>query len=260
MRPWLKIITVLISGFMLVSCMAYAPSRSYEDTHNNVQLLGHDSHNIDHIKPISTRVSAEKAWQNSRVFVQRGDTVTVNAHGSWSPWPEMSLWSGPDGNRNWSVEVSGINGSALMGRLGYQGKPFQIGRSRTFRATDYGMLYLAMNDSFKYLHDNKGDMNLEIFLDRNRNLSSASVRGTAPAYRVTAYNYNDSTGKGFIAAVVGERSFAVRRWLLNKIGEIASSKNVAIDARRNNAEGGAYRVTDEKVSNGILSIEFETIW
>jgi cold shock CspA family protein len=205
-------------------------------------------------------VSSQKTWQNTQVFVERGDTITINAHGSWSPWPEVSLWSGPDGNDLWAAEVPGISGAALMGRLGYQGKPFQIGSSKTFQARDYGMLYLAMNDPFKYLYNNQGDLSVDIYLDVNRKMASSAGSKTPPAYRITGYNYDDQTGKGFIAAETGKDNFVVRKWLLNKIGEIASSKNVALDARRNRAEGGAYRVTDENIANGVLSIEFETIW
>ena len=259
MKCFLKITGLLVCCGLLSSCL-FGPSRSYQHTESNIELLGHDSHNIDHIEPIKSRVSSQKIWQNTGVFVQRGDTVTVTAHGNWSPWPEMALWSGPDGNDLWAVEVNGISGAALMARLGHRGRPFQIGFSQSFRAGDYGMLYMAMNDPFKYLHNNKGDMNIEIYIDGNKKFQSAGTKGNPPAYRVTAYSYDEQTRKGAISAVTGAQSFAVRQWLLNKIGEIASSKNVAIDARKNRAEGGAYRVTNEKVANGILSIEFETIW
>ena len=255
----LKVPVVVLTCLLLSSCLNMA-SRSYQATENNVEVLNHDVHNIDHIEPLRSRVSSQKIWQNTRVFIQRGDTVTIIANGRWSPWPAMALWSGPDGNSFWAAEVPGIPGSALMARLGHQGQPFEIGSSRSFRARDYGMLYLAMNDPFKALHDNKGDMNAEIYIDARSKLRATGGSGAAPTYRVTAYSYDDQTRRGYISVQTGGQSFAVRQWLLDKIGEIASSKNIALDARKNRAEGGAYRVTNEKVANGVLSIEFETIW
>lgn len=260
MKCFPKILAVLVGSLLLSSCFSFAPSRTYEDTSDNVEVLDYDSHNIDRIKPLRMRISSSKIWQNTGVFVQRGDLVTVSAYGTWSPWPEMALWTGPDGNDLWSQEVSSISGSALMARLGYQGKPFQLGSSKTFRARDYGMLYMAMNDPFKHLYNNKGELNVSVYVDANNHNPAGASASSSAAYKVTAYHYDDSSGKGYISAVTGSQNFAVRQWLLNKIGEIASTKNVALDARKNRAEGGAYRVTNEKVANGVLSIEFETIW
>ena len=78
--------------------------------------------------------------------------------------------------------------------------------------------------------------------------------------KITSYNYDDKNQKGNISSTVTSDSFAVRKWLLVKIGEIASSKNVSIHASKSAVDGGAYRVLDENINNGILTIDFETVW
>jgi len=260
MKLFMKIMSVPISVLLISACATHAPPRSDATTGNNVELLDYDAHNIERIKPLRMRISSQKKWQNTAVFVQPGDVVSVIAHGTWSPWPEMALWAGPDGNELWNREVSDISGSALMARLGYQGRPFQVGSSRTFRAHDYGILYMAMNDPFKNLDKNKGDMNVDIYIDANRNLQAGVSAGSSTAYKIIAYHYDDRVGKGYISALTRGNDVAARRWLLNKIGEIASSKNGTTGAGNNPTEGSTYRVTNEKIANGIVNIEFVTIW
>jgi hypothetical protein len=48
--------------------------------------------------------------------------------------------------------------------------------------------------------------------------------------------------------------------MLSKIGEIASSKNLAIQAGRESLEGGNYEVLDESMKDGVLKIDFQALW
>ena len=48
--------------------------------------------------------------------------------------------------------------------------------------------------------------------------------------------------------------------MLNKIGEIASSKNVAIKAGEEPLKGGSYEVLDESMSDGVMTINFRAAW
>ena len=252
-----QFIVIAALSLITAACVT-SPTKINSNITDNTEVLSKNSHNIDHIEPIKLQVSAIKNWQNTKVFVQHGDIVTIKAFGSWSPWPALGLWSGPEGSSFWVTEVEGINGSALMARLGYKGTPISISNAQTFRANDYGMLYLAMNDPFEYSFDNEGEMNTEIFVDRNKKLQS--VTGNGSAYQITSYNYDDRKQTGSISSTVSGESFAVRKWLLVKIGEIASSKNISLKANKNTSDGGAYRVLDEKIIDGILTIEFETVW
>ncbi len=259
MHRYLKITMLVLSGTLVTGCF-FKPSRSYDNTAENFQILPPDAVNIDRIKPITGIVSAQKPWQNSGVFIQRGDTVVVKAHGKWSPWAAVGVWTGPEGSDLYATEVPYISGSALMARVGHKGKPFKIGIGTSFRSRDYGMLYMAMNDSFKNLFDNDGKVEFEIYIDTRIAGGTSNGDQHVTPVKVTAYNYDDTTGKGYISVATGGQDFAARQWVMNKIGEIASTKNVAIDARRNRSKGGSYRVTNEKSENGVLSIQFETIW
>lgn len=250
------LIAILCLG--LSGCLNFA-SRSYEDTEKNFVELQPDSHDIDHIKPVDITVDSRQSWQNSNVFLQAGDVVTVNSHGNWSLWPEVNIWNGPEGTVLAAGEVDWITGGALMARIGHKGRPFELGVEKTFKAKDYGMLYMAMNDFTNHLNNNKGSVEAKVYVDRNKQL--ASEQGTTgQSHKVTAFQYDDRTQKGSISATVGSESFVVRQWLLEKIGEISSSKNIALQASKNRSDGGAYRVMDEKISDGVLTIWFETVF
>lgn len=178
--------------------------------------------------------------------------ITINASGSWSPAPAAT--SGPEGNKLWSAEVHGIPGGALMAKLGHNGRPVEIGINQSFRAQNYGMLYFAMNDPFNYLYDNTGTAEAEIYIAGNENKSSREE------LEIISYNYDDNSGNGSLSAKVGSNNFKTRQRMINKIGEIASSKNIAFEAGKEKVKGGNYNVGNESISNGVLTIEFKTLW
>ncbi len=250
----LKLLIAIIVSSMILTACAIPPSRTYEKSTANIKVLEHDTLNIDTIKPIIFTTQANKAWQNTRIFLENGDKVNITASGSWSPAPLLILWSGPEGNTLWSPEVAGIPGSALMAKLGHDGRPFGIGINKTFRAQDYGMLYFAMNDPFNYLFDNTGTVEAEIFIAGNENKISRKE------LEIISYTYDDHSGDGSLSAKIGNDHFKTRQRMINKIGEIASSKNIAIEAGRERLKGGNYKLNGESTRDGILTIEFTTLW
>ena len=66
--------------------------------------------------------------------------------------------------------------------------------------------------------------------------------------------YDDATRKGSIS--VQGKGLEARSWMMEKIGEIASSKNIRIKAGTN-PKAGYYRVLDEKIQDGKYTIDFE---
>jgi len=66
--------------------------------------------------------------------------------------------------------------------------------------------------------------------------------------------YDDMTRKGYIS--VQGKGLEARSWMLEKIGEIASTKNIRIQAGTS-PKAGYYRVLDEKIQDGKYTIEFE---
>ena len=250
-------IICLLSG--LQAC-AVPPSRGYDKRQGNIRVLREEALNIDRIKPETRVIVATKPWQNTGVFLENGQIVSIVASGKWSPWPEVGAWSGPEGNILWAVEAPGIPGGALMAKLGHDGRPFNVGSVQTFRARDYGMLYLAINDPFDYLFNNLGEVEANIYIDANTQTGAGASGKTAGEIQVVSYSYNDSSREGSLSARAGSDQFKLRSWMLSKIGEIASSKNVAIRAGEEPLSGGSYVVLDEAIADGVMTIHFRAAW
>jgi hypothetical protein len=256
---FLPAVSIICLLSVLQSCVI-PPSRSYDERKSNIRVLQEEALNIDRIKPETRKVEAIKPWQNTGVFLENGQVVSIVASGKWSPWPEIGAWSGPEGNITWSVEVPGIPGGALMAKLGHDGKPFKIGSVQTFRAQDYGMLYLAMNDPFEYLFNNQGEVEANIYVDSGAQTSAADSGKASGRFKVVSYSYNDKNREGSLSARAESDQFKLRNWMLNKIGEIASSKNVAIKAGEEPLKGGSYEVLDESMTDGVMTINFRAAW
>ncbi len=257
---YLKFIPPVILIFLLSGCFLTPPSRSYSKDPVNISILKAGALNIDHIKPVSRNIEANKNWQNTGVFIENGEITHINASGSWSPAPAMAAWSGPEGNILWAGEVPGITGGALIAKLGHSGHPFEIGLARTFKAQDYGMLYLAMNDPFRFLYDNQGKVTADIHLSSTGNDYTKKNTHSQGHLNIVSYHYNEKTRKGSVAARTNNNTFSVRQYLISKIGEIASSKNIAIQAGKEPLQGGSYELLNESNHNGILELKFKTLW
>lgn len=69
------------------------------------------------------------------------------------------------------------------------------------------------------------------------------------------YEYIEEEQKGYIE--VPGSGLDTRARLLGRIGTICSSKNITVVSGQEKLEGGAYRVLDEKINNGVFRIDFE---
>jgi len=69
--------------------------------------------------------------------------------------------------------------------------------------------------------------------------------------------YDDNTGKGKIS--ISGQGLSARPYLLQRIGEICSSKNVVLKAGQK-IPAGSYKILSENLKNGKLTIEFESIY
>jgi hypothetical protein len=68
--------------------------------------------------------------------------------------------------------------------------------------------------------------------------------------------YDEKTKKGYIT-VVG-KGFEARDWMLKKIEEVCTSKNIVIEAGTE-PEPGFFRVLSEKLQDGKYTIEFQAV-
>jgi hypothetical protein len=113
------------------------------------------------------KVYAYRGWQSTGYTVSPGDQITIQANGNWLYSP-VADFHGPEGHRVYRAPsfypVPGVNGGALIGKVGESGTPFYIGRYggyggyyRGYSSDDWqemGTLYLRINDDL--LGDNKG--------------------------------------------------------------------------------------------------------
>jgi hypothetical protein len=88
---------------------------------------------------------------------------------------------------------------------------------------------------------------------------SQALRPTQPTLatiKVINYQYDNVTRKGTLSVDVSDYGLEARNWVLQNIGKICSSKNLLLEAGKETDTGGKYRVLNESMKNGILTIEF----
>ena len=228
--------------------MAGCGSAPVKQANNDIDILADDALNIDTLSAKNIKIAADKSWQSSGILLDNGEHITVKATGKWSPAPLMFQWSGGEGNSFFGAEVPYITGGALMAKLGHDGIPFEIGINKTFQANDYGMLYFAMNDPFEWQYDSQGELDVAVYTSNNKAADTATAKRPI---EIVAYDYNEKSGRGSLSAKVTSDHFQTRNWMIKKIGEIASSKRVALLAGNESLQGGSYQVLDENSQDGI---------
>jgi hypothetical protein len=78
-------------------------------------------------------------------------------------------------------------------------------------------------------------------------------------YPVTSYHYDESSRKGTISVDISGRGIGARESVIENIGKICSDKGINLKHGERTYEGAYYRVLNESVKNGILTIEFEFV-
>ena len=97
-------------------------------------------------------VDAKHPWVDSGLVVRMGERLSFQADGTirWGTKPDQV--AGPEGHGS-KVGKLGVGG--LIGRVGYSGKPFPIGSTRTpITMPKSGKLFLGINDFI--FRDNAG--------------------------------------------------------------------------------------------------------
>ncbi len=80
-----------------------------------------------------------------------------------------------------------------------------------------------------------------------------------PRYKIVKYRYDSTTAKGVLAVDISSQGIEARKWVLKNIGEIASSKELLLEAGKETIAGGRYSVLDEVFADGILTVNFEVL-
>jgi hypothetical protein len=124
------------------------------------------------------KIQADRGWQSSGVLIKEGERYDITATGRFELAGQPKPWiSEPQG-----ISFRYFNGVPLgrllgcvrteTGETGGAADPmlrvYPIGRGESFQAPYTGTLYLRLNDEWNSLHDNRGDVTVEI-QSANRN-------------------------------------------------------------------------------------------
>ena len=117
-----------------------------------------------------TTISAREPWQDSGVFLEAGQIVTISANGSWGDGAGMTDANGRQsqvlfGRRN-EIALPSAPVMLLVGKIGEDGVPFRIGSELRLTAPRAGQLFLMANDRFDTLYDNRGRIGVRIVVPR----------------------------------------------------------------------------------------------
>ena len=94
------------------------------------------------------------------------------------------------------------------------------------------------------------------------NQAAATLQAAAAGgidYRIVDYRYDSASARGALAVDITGQGIEAREWVVKNIGRIASSKEHLLEAGNEKTVGGMYKILDESLKNGILTIEFEVL-
>lgn len=119
-------------------------------------------------------ISANRAWQNSNIYVEAGDTIDfTHIDGQWTDWKGTTPYTNGIGMTghicaNMADPESCVEPipqaprGSLIGKIGTWS--FLIGNRRILTAEQTGYLYLRINDGDDGLFDNDGELVVQIIL------------------------------------------------------------------------------------------------
>ncbi|MGD0207442.1 MAG: hypothetical protein ABSC89_07550 [Verrucomicrobiota bacterium] len=153
---------------------------------NNSQVAFPPTNRIQNL-PASFQLAANIVWYDTGIDLTNGQTITINASGTVTVGalipaynnetpagrPELTGTTRPGG----ALVAPGLAPWSLVGRIGSSGKPFEIGTSKTFTASDSGRLYLSVNDN--WFPDNSGSWNVTVTGGISSSTTTSTSSGSA---------------------------------------------------------------------------------
>jgi len=147
---------------------------------------------------IGIEVQANGIWNDSRVNIKAGQTITLRTTGQVSIGP--GLESGPEGVGGQTQDLlqAGFPAGALLYRIGLGGDIAMVGRRLQFIAPASGRLYLAVND--RTAQDNSGSFTMYAELPRPSTAQAPSATRNAASAGTAGSAASSSAGSGAPAA------------------------------------------------------------
>ncbi len=135
-----------------------------------------------HEKPTQEKlfsVSSLVGWQDTGIAIAKGDHVFIEyVSGKWRTTNNTADLSDAKGEKNNWAEAPFPDSpvGCLLGRIGVD-QPFVVGNLfETKEAERAGKLYLRINDSNQYLHDNDGSLKIQIVVNGETNKEKRFLR------------------------------------------------------------------------------------
>lgn len=87
-----------------------------------------------------------------------------------------------------------------------------------------------------------------------------SQEATNPILPIESYQFDATTNKGKLTVDLQGRGVEMRHWIVKNIGKICSDQNITLIAGEKPPQNGRYRILNESLTNGLLTIEFEAVY
>lgn len=161
------IIAVFIHGIFSIinTAMLKSPSEVYQTpVELSVELIT--------LRTV-VKVNAHEGWQSTKIFVEKDSKVKIKVlNGDWTEWLEKRPLNSGNGSNYICSQIMNIENcvepvpdfpsGALIGRIDRQ--ILKIGADGKFIAEQSGILQLRINDADIGLHDNDGELIIEIMI------------------------------------------------------------------------------------------------
>jgi hypothetical protein len=139
--------------------MSRGGQQAYGERRGNPDRQG----NADQVR---VTVNASEPWQDTGLYIEAGQAITILASGSWGDPAGTTNAGGRtsqilNGRRN-EIAMPGAPVMMLVARIGPQGAPFRVGLRTEYVAPRAGNLYLMANDRFDTLSDNQGTVRVTV--------------------------------------------------------------------------------------------------
>lgn len=155
-----RLVGVFVAGLFLASCV---PTYEYE----TLTLTS-----LDKGQSRSVAILADAAWRNTGIQMHQGEVYRAVTRGTWSPGGLCGEVSADGLAAEHLLCMKGIFAAnfplpsgkigALVGRIGLDGKVFDVNSANGFIADQGGILFLRMNDPDNLSFDNIGHIDVAI--------------------------------------------------------------------------------------------------
>lgn len=163
------LLAVVIHGiFSLINTAMLKPQMQNQISESQIEI----STELIKLRAV-VKVNGREAWQSTKIFVEKGKTIQISVlEGEWTEWKNNRAYNSGAGSNyicsqsmnleNCVEPIPDFPSGALIGRIDRQ--VLNIGTDGKFLVEQSGILQLRINDADIGLHDNDGELIVEIII------------------------------------------------------------------------------------------------